>query len=1300
MNKSVILFFLSLIFFVNHVKAQLTDEFHQLIGGDGQTQSITYAIDSDSIGNIWVATEEGVLKYNSKQIKSYNIYRGLPEFVGTRVKKVFVDSKQRVWIGTERGVCIYNDDLDQFDFVNSEGDLTPSLVESIVEDLNGDIWIGGFNGLWKTIFDSKTVRLIRKIGDYKIQAMNTLKDQVIFGTQNGIYSYNTEQGNLIEIAVDNKTQNIASISKIENLLLVGTKSGNLYQFQPSTNRCKKIELEFKLTSSINEIIEYNQVYLMATDGSGLLKLDRDFNKIEHYIEDPNNYMSLSSNGIYDVELSKEGFLWIATYGGGVNYLKPAELTYFNLVHEINTKNSIVSNFTRAIEKDNNGKIWFGTKQGLSIWDRKSNQWIHLKRFLQTNITSDPIVLSLESEENNMWVGTYNQGLFKIDINSLKIEHINKSFNDNLIEKVYAIYLDSDNNMWAGGIHKDLAVISQSKDYKTYPIQQVRFITEGNKNEILVCGRDGLYVINHKNGTFRLIQGLQPEENELSYSTINSVRQISDNKYILATNGEGLVFYDSEREDLNKIKKSDDMPSDIVLGLIALSDNNIWASTANGLVNILIKDNDTILNVFDKEDGLASSEFNYGSFAKLNDSLIGFGGVNGVSIFNPYSFKPKYSVPNLVFESFKLSNKTITPGQKPLKKHINKTKLITLNHFENSIEFEFTGVLHNSASKVEYTWMLEGFDEDWSKLSKNNLATYTNLNPGNYTFKVRASNKHGLLSEERSVKLKIRSPWWATNIAYLFYLLGLIALIYTVTKLTTFLVRKRNADNQIEFFNNITHEIKTPLTILISSLDEIKETEDSSETSKTRIQGTIKRINSLFEQMLNFQKVTTEDLNEDISKIDVYAHINQRIKNFKPLLEEKQINIQIHNQWKEDFYFDKDSFDKILLNLVSNAIKYSKDNGTIIIETLKLENDNFQLTIADEGIGIPDDQQKFILKKYFRARNVINSQSPGTGLGLMMVKRIIEKSNGSITFKSEENKGTKFTITLKNFKDKFYSKEVTENEEELPWSGEDLDYQSEVSELSDSKILIVEDNDELRSMLSNTLGTYFQVYEASNGKEGLETAANVFPDIIITDLIMPEMDGMQMAKKLKDDINLNHIPVFMLTVLQNSDIKLESIESGISEYFEKPVDKKYLLAKITNTLKWQKQLREKYIHDSDKDTANEFRSENDKEFLNNLEKTILDSIENYSFSVHDLSRSFGMSRTSLYMKLKNLVDLSPQDFVIHTKLKHAKKLLITGKYSVKEVAYQSGFSNPKYFSTAFKKFYGKTPSGFVESLKNN
>ncbi|MFD1062267.1 ATP-binding protein [Winogradskyella litorisediminis] len=1285
------------LFCIISINAQSSIEFQQLIGKNTPTPSITYGIESDSIGNIWIASEEGVLKHNSKSYVTYNSYRGLPSILNNRIKEIFVDSKQRVWIGSEKGVGLYNKDFDRFDYVQSTSELNPSLVEVIIEDEEKNIWVGAYNGLWK--YDNETKKLHRKLEGHNIEALASINRKIVFGTSKGAFIFNTDRS-LDEINADIK--NVRSIVNIDDVLFIGTKSGELFKTDLTASSATQIQFNFDLSDAITDIIkDSDNTILLATDGEGIFRLNSEFKKIAHFTEDPNNPFSISSNGIYDIEYGKEDILWIATYGGGLNYLKSSDAIFENIRHKINNKNSLLANFTRSIAEDNKGNVWFGTKKGISVWNKSTNKWKHITNFGNNNDSDDAIVLAMTLRANYMWVGTYNKGLYKIDVDDLKPIRISKNSKADIIEKAYAVFKDSNGNIWAGGIEKGLTVFSKDNQVSTYPIQQIKSITELQNGDILAAGRRGVYRINHSKETFGLIENLIPDQSFLAYATINSVLQLSKNKLVLATNGEGLVFYNLETKEVKKITKENGMPSDVVQGVLLSDSNQIWASTTSGIVNLNIKGKDTIINVYDKKDGLASTEYNYGSFYKFKDGTLAFGGVDGVTSFNPKNIKMEGYKPNLVFETFKLSNELILPGKEPLNKHINLTDDINIEHYNNSFELEFAGVSQRLSSKLKYSWILDGFDEDWSKPGSNSIATYTNINPGNYTFKVKAINKYGVSSDVRDIQITVNAPWWATKKAYLIYVLLLIGLLYAIVHFTSVIIKKKNADEQIDFFNNITHEIKTPLTILISSLDNVTEDVSSGKDSKKRIKTTVKRINSLFEQMLNFQKVTTEDnLNLNITEIDVFASIQQRINNFKPLTEEHDITIEFNNTWNESLFFGKDNFDKIILNLLSNAIKYSHKGGTIQINTSKTANGEFKLEVIDNGIGIPKDQQKHILKRYFRARNVINSQRVGTGLGLMMVKKILEKTEGSISFTSQENKGTTFIVFIKNLKED-YNKSLVSAENTVAKNDIEAEpNQDELSELSDSKILIVEDNDELRDVLSRTLGNYFQVFEAKNGIEGLEMASTMFPNIIITDLIMPEMDGMQMAKKLKEDISLNHIPVFMLTVLQNSEQKLESIETGISEYLEKPVDIKYLLAKITNTLKWQNKLKKKFIHQGDVESAEIFRNKNDQDFLMQLEEKVIENIENENFSVHDLSGSFGMSRTSLYMKLKTLIDLSPQDFIIHTKLKRAKSLLVKGNLSIKEVAYRSGFSNPKYFSTSFKKFYGMTPSGFIDSLKKD
>ncbi|PTX62328.1 two component regulator with propeller domain [Kordia periserrulae] len=1282
--------------------AQNEITFAQLAGEDEYSQSIVYDIKQDSIGNIWIASEEGIAKHNSKTFKFYNTYNGLPTSLNNRITEIFIDSQQRIWAGSEKGICVYDANQDVFSLIDNQKSINPSLVEAFCEDSNKTVWIGGFNGLWKYTPNNSNRQLEHALEGHAIQALLALNEVIFIGTSKGLFSFDKKLGTATKIKLSDNNQDISSIVLLKDQLMVGTKTGTIFTVHTKSFNVDSVQLSKSFKGPINDFIldDKENIYI-ATDGNGLYYVNQNFSILNHYTEDADNPTSISSNGIYDLEFGKHGILWIASYGGGVNYFNSKQLPFQNITHELNKKNSLLVNFTRAIAKDANGKLWFGTKKGTSIYDQQSKTWTHIEKLSKNKEGVKDIVLAIEADGDYMWVGTYNNGLYKVHSNTLESERFSKiETNPALLKKVYTIYKDANNNIWIGGIGGYLAVLRNNEQIDNYPINNVKSITTDKEGNIVVAGRNGVYVINDALKEFKLIEALKPNEKTLAFATVNAVQFAEDNKYIVATNGEGILFYNPKNDQIQKLTVSSGMPSDIVQGILVMNDSTFWASTTKGLTQINISEKDTIINTFDKKDGLASTEFNYGSFAKLTENLFAFGGVDGVVLFNPAKIKGENYRPTVVLDEFKLFNKAVVPGSAILEKHINVTDKITLKSHENSIEIGFTGISHGMSSKLKYSWKLEGFDEEWSTPSATDFATYTNLNAGNYTFRVKASGKYGDFGQERTLQIHIRTAWWASNLAILLYIMLGIAIAYTIYHYISILVKKRNADQQINFLNNITHEIKTPLTILISSLDNVTDESTTQEASKNQIKTTVKRINSLFEQMLNFHKVTSqESLLQDIQKIELRKHITQIINDFKPLLTERNLEITVDTEKlvHDNFFFDTDAFEKIVLNLLSNAIKYSHDNGQIKIVLAHTNNQHLKIDVIDNGIGIPKDQQKYILNRYYRARNVINSQRPGTGLGLIMIKNLVEKTKGTISFVSEENKGTTFTVTLPDYVKEFHNHKASTEDavEDIPNT---LEIQEELEEFSDSKILIVEDNDELRKLLVNTLGMYFQVFEASNGKAGLETAHQLFPDIILTDLIMPEMDGMQMAQQLKKDINLNHIPVFMMTVLQNSTQKLESLESGISEYIEKPINMKILFAKMINTLKFQKKLHKKYVHESDVENATVFRNKSDQEFLTKLEQTIIENINNDSFSVHDLSASFGMSRTSLYMKLKNLVDLSPQDFIIHTKLKYAKELLIKGDKTIKEVAYSSGFSNPKYFSTSFKKFYKMTPSGFLESLK--
>lgn len=1275
------------------LNAQERVEFERLHASKGIYENFIYSVEQDSIGNIWMASDEGVIKYNSHFTAKYNKYRGFSSSFGSRVNVVFIDSRNSIWAGTTTGVFLYNPVSDSFEKIHNESsDIT--VVKSITEDDSGNIWIGDKRGLWE--YDVQLSKLKKiETQDNKIINIQYLYEEanrILVGTTKGLYVLLLKNKNLRKVVYP-KNLHILTIHQINSDYFLGTKTKGLFLTDSNFNTWKKVDLKINAVRNyaVKSIVKSSDKnYYIGLDGAGIILMNPYLEVLEHYKYDKDNRNSPSSNGIYDMLIDKENILWVATYGGGINFYDSRKSVYQKIRHKINDENSLRNNNTQALKMDSNGNYWFGTKGGVSFLNVKTNRWSHIKAI------SD-ITLAIESDGDYVWIGTFKSGLFKVNIHTLKAEKIKKLGSQDISDKsIYAIYKDSSSNIWIGIHASGLEKLAPDQSTTRYPsVKLVHSITEIKDGTILCGGVNGLFKLNKETNTFENFNALNKDETSLKDLSINGITQLSEEEIALATNGQGILIYHLTNGSIVEINKLNGLPSDNIQAITLLDNNDLWASTLKGLVQLKLSDNDAVINVYDAEDGLASNQFNLGSFARLKQGLLAFGGGNGVTIFNPKKVKNAKTRPAVAFEEFSIFNEVITPDDPRLNGHINVLKEIKLQHEENAISIKFSGILHNSPNKVMYSWKMAGHKNEWSTPSKKNVVNFTGLRKGTYEFSVKAANKYGNWGTPKKLRISIAPAWWDTYPAYVSYFLIFVTLILFTIYMTKLLLSKKNADEQIEFFNNLTHEIRTPLTILLSSIDDVSKS--AEDESKNQAKKTIKRLNALFDQMLNFRKITTmTDFSQNIKKIKLEGHIEQLIENFSPLTDKHNFHWDIKNDWGDElFYFDKENFNNIVYNLISNSVKYTPDGGDISIYLSKLANDDLQIEVRDTGIGIPEDQQKYILKRFYRARNVVNSQKPGTGLGLMMVKRLIEKTKGTISFTSREGKGTSFIVTLKSQASDYVETAVKATDFQSDF---DIKQHPDLESFSERKILIVEDNNELRKLLTRNLGAYFRIHEASNGKEGFDLANEVFPDLILTDMIMPIMDGLEMSKKIFNDINLNHIPVFMMTVMKSSDLKIKSVETGVSEYIEKPVDIQLLLAKICNMISWQNKLRNKFVTDVDKGKVMEFKSEKDEGFIKKLDQIILEQISDSSYSVHDLCEAVGMSRTSLYMKLKSIINLSPQEFIINSRLKYSKNLLVEGKLNISEIAYQSGFSNPRYFSTSFKKFYGKNPTTYLKELK--
>lgn len=1272
----MIRFFLFLFSILNCCKLVAQDSivFEKFNFENNDLQSIVYSISDDIYGNLWFATEEGVVRYNSKETYLYDTNRGIPKNIGNRVFSIIKDNKGTIWIGSNSGIAYYNKKKDCFESTNVLSEKVDRTSALVCDDYN-NIWIASDNGLW---FCDQTKTVVNVLPNIKIFSIFYYKGLIYFTCKSGIYSFTFKDKRICKQRLSSTITNGTVLKIFNSTILVGTKEGRFFASSLLKINFEENFISKKILGSRIRDIEFNEnKYYIATDGSGIFITNNTFRLENHIYFSDDKQNTITSNGVYDLYFTND-ITWVSTYGGGVNYYSKSKQLFTNLKHKPNNLNSLANNTVRSILECNN-KLWFGTKRGISIYDISSKKWNHLFK------DQEEIILSLAQNDNFIFAASYTNGLYRIDKKSLKIEkYYDPKSNPKGVQNIFKVFIDNYQNLWLGGIDGELVVLKKNTVIN-YPIKDIRDIVN-YKGKIITVGRNGVQVIDHLNRKIKSFARLNLMKKNLIFNTINAV-YVNQDDIILGTNGAGLLFFNPTKNKLSKIDITNDLSSNIVQGIIKYNNSSFWISTTKGLSNLVITSKDTIVKNYNKTDGLSSNEFNYSAFLKSKNGNVVFGGIEGVTIFDPKSIKPRNILPKIIFEDFMINNEVVKDST-ILPYHVNQTTEILLSHKQNSFGFKFIGVLQGYSSKVKYSYKLEGFDEFWSKPTFKNFANYTNLNPGQYIFRVKATNEHGDFCVERSIIVSVSRPWYTSYFAYFIYLLILLMALYFLIELIKIIEIKKNKEEQIDFFNNITHEIKTPLSILLSTVEQYNSEEN------LRVKSSIERINNLINQMLNFQRFSEDSIDVQISKINLNDFVNQLILDFKPLLEDKKLFVIFDNYYdKEIFYFSEEYLTKILFNLLSNSIKYSYENKNIIISLNKGGQSELSIKIKDFGVGIPKNDQKNILTKFFRAKNVVNNQFSGSGLGLMIVKRIVDKTGGVISFKSS-NKGTTFKVNLPDLQKNYFNNSITKSDIA------EIQITNEIKKFGDKKILIVEDNEDLKEYLLRTLENYFLVYVAQNGKEAYNLASNIYPDLILTDFMMPVMDGLSFSKKILSDINLNHIPIFMLTALHNTSHKTESTHIGIVEYIEKPISISLLLAKITSTFIRQEKLKEYFIQRNDFVIASKNKNDIENDFLSRLEKIILEKVKDDSFTLIDICNTIGMSRTSLYMKLKNLINLSPQDFIIHTKLKYAKTLLLDGNSNIKEIAYSSGFSNPKYFSTTFKKFFGITPTEYLKKINNN
>lgn len=1301
---------------------------------NGLSSRMVYSIKQDKKGYMWFLTHDGIDRFDGKRFKHYRLnVKGADINSFVNINQLYTDTTGCVWeIGKDGQIFKYNTSTDSFQFIYKLGNRNKNeqTISFAYFDEENTIWLGlEKKAVYTYNIDNHTSSTVSTPKDIEITNMVQVdKETYCISTPNNICAVRYKNHQLQKIdkpGLDtlNIQLNAIYYHKATESLYLGSFLKGLYIYDFKKN--KLIHPDTGLQDiNINSISALNDdEILIATDGAGVYKIDTHTFACQPYIvanyNEPNG---MNGNNINDLFIDNEQRIWMANYPMGITVLNNRYPGLKWIKHSIGNEQSLINDQVNAILEDSDGDVWFATNNGISLYHSKTHRWTNLLSSFHSDAQNkNHIFITLcEVMPGIIWVGGYTSGMYWINKKEMKPHYfVPQLFHKNIRADKYirAIYKDSQGLIWAGGYYYLKRINIKEKTLDVFNgLHAINAIIDKDSTYLWVGCRDGLYLINKQNKKIKRVN--LPVED----CHVNVLYQSKDGILYIGTNGNGLLVYNPENQ---KVKAYNIENSSLLSNTIysILSDGKgryMVLSTENSLSRFSIKDR-TFSN-WTPEQGLNTSHFNAtsGTYTSQNSYLIGSG--DGVVEFNADINIPKYYSSKLVFSDFRIFYQTIHPNQKnsPLVCDIDDTKSITLSCDQNLFSLNLSSINYDYPSNILYSWKLEGFYDEWSKPGPENLVRYTNLIPGHYRLLVRAISKEDqYIIEERGLNITITPSFWATPWAVLIYL-AIFALIGWAF-LRYFLMKKerRESGDKINFFVNTAHDIRTPLTLIKAPLDDIQQNENLSFKGSQNLQMAIRSTNNLYgliSNLIDFEKVDvySEKLNPDEHELNSY--IKDLCAQFQAHADSKNIDFSCECTFPPiNVWFDKGKMDAILKNMIINALKYTPLNGKVSISA-SLGKDSWSIQIKDSGIGIPQKEQKKIFNQLFRASNALNSNISGSGIGLMLVHKLVHMHHGKIALESSEGIGTTFKLTFpvkqKKLADLFknHLKAVSITPvKPAPKTAQEVSTvispaipannpEEQPIDVSFSRIVVVEDNDDLRNYLKDTLSDNYTVYTAVNGEEGLHIIRIAKPDLVVSDIMMPVMDGEEMCRQLKSDIEISHIPVILLTAKASKQDILHGLESNADRYLTKPFEPPILRATIKNVLENNALLRRKFaqmdIQEADYKNCNSLL---DFEFMAKVNESIEKGLDDKNFSVDVLASKVNMSRSSFYTKLKALTDQSPSDCIREARLNKAAKLLKTKQNTVTEIAEITGYYDAKHFREAFKKKFGVTPTQYADGI---
>ncbi|MDR1098420.1 MAG: response regulator [Tannerella sp.] len=1298
--------------------------FSRISSESGLSQVNVKSILQDSYGFMWFGTRNRLNRYDGTRMKVFNCYDPELRQGNNNISALYEDKNRQLWVGTDKGIYIFNPVDETFTFfsLSASGDIRiTDWVAAIQEDLDDNIWIVIPNeGLFRYHEPTRTLSHYN-IGNIEMpnrggnpQCMCIEKNgNVWIGTNgNGVYLYNKAENTFTQYLGDQNGhsldgEHIYTMCDYGEELALGIHEKKLRKLNKRKNTLSDVNVPDVHYKIIRSVSYFNEKLWVGTE-AGLFIINERENSVIQLREDPMYPYSLSDDVVESLYRDRENGVWVGTRFGGANYLANKSFNFECYVPLSHSCKSISSRRLREMKEDSKGNIWIASEdKGLDVFNTRDQTFSRIEEN-GADRYRDTKVLGLYLDENRAWLGFFKNGMDVITLPDFHIEHFSGD-ELNLDEaSIYSICEDRYGKLWIGNGWGIFVGSKDKRDFKRmdeFGLSYIYDIMEDSKGYIWVATL-GNGAFRYNPATKEIFHYTNNTNDSLSLSS-NSVSDITETRsgdLWFATDRGGICRYNRETDDFATVSLKDGLPDDVAYKIIEDRENNLWFGTNNGLVRF--NPASRKVKIFSEKDGLPINRFNYKSALASSTGKIYFGGLNGLLSFNPYSFKENKFIPPVYITQMTIHNNVVNLDTKnsPLKKSINHTERIRLNHDQSNIGFDFVALSFTAPKANKYAYRMEGIDKEWSYVSTNKTVSYAKLPPGNYVFRVKGSNNDELWNEEGvSIDIEIMPPWWTGTPAKILYILLALLLAYYLLNRYKKQTEWKHAEKQrlfeaekekelysskVEFFTGIAHEIRTPVTLISGPLEAILEMDirDPELVKSLRIMN--KNTNDLLglvNQLLDFRKVDSNKFLLSRSNNSLSAFLREVHVRFKPVVSQqgKSMTLQLPPA-DIVFSFDRGAFGKILNNLLSNALRYSDRR----IETELTSDDSYvYIKVRNDGDLIAPELKEKIFDPFYQINRHTNSLS-GSGIGLSLARSLTELHDGRLYYNPCQSLN-EFTVRLPFGNPQIpVTDEVPEDNyilEESPGSAE-----KQHPEI----VLLVEDHLEMLEFIAGRLAKQFDVEKATNGIEALNILKEKNADIVLTDIMMPGMDGFELCKSIKENLDYSHIPVVLVTAKNDLQSKIHGLEMGADAYVEKPFSMNHLITQLTTILNNRRREKEAFMRKPFLPVQHIGMNKADEEFMQKIIHIIEENITDSDFSVERLAEHVFMSRSNLHRKIKALSELTSIDFIRLIRLKKAAELIQSGKYRIGEVCYLVGINSPSYFIKLFQKQFGMTPKEFA------